>query len=470
MKRFVVLALALLLAGLAWYLARVDPERAPVEPAPAAGASSPRVEPKVDGPGASTEREIVARAPEAPPAPTPEPAAHATGDPTEEELQAFAREVPPNTVEGIVLRGTKPVAGGKAWLGRDPEGGVRWDQAESWDTAPNVLRAEIGADGIFRFTDVEAETWALRVRTKDGASRWMWLDVHAESGSQRIRIVLGTAAIHGHVFDENGAPGADWRVIAYIFGPTPGGVQQIQDEVTTGADGSYAFAGLTGGSYIVAAHPAAEFRDPRRREQRVQLAPGEQKVVDFGASVGGVWSGRLTTPRGEPLDLENMPQLEIDTNGSSEFLTLSEGGRWSRRIAAGTHQASLWQFEGVRTPLGEITTGDQDLERDLAVPRCLVRVRVTVREAPVPKWPKAALSLRLTGKGGAGHERTPWLGGSWVGLRAKDGNVYFIGIPPGEHVLRGDPMAIVGVPDGKMPVTIGAGDDQVEVDVVVSDG
>ena len=460
MKWLVVLAFAALLALVAWWLVQGSNGFAPREdvvrtaPLPSLGPESPR-----EDLAPISQRAAVASEPNAP-RPEPTAAKPVPVDPTEAELDAFARECPPGMIEGLVLRGAVPVAGGRAWLGPEKSGGLPWGAAAEWESAPGVLRTEIGADGVFRFMSLAPDGYGVGVRTVDGATRRIWLELRPDTASRRILIVLGTGGIRGRVFDGDGGVCASWQVAINNWGRMPAG-QQIVDGVTTDAQGTFEFAGLTGGSYILAACPIKDFRDPRKRTLFVELAAGEWKTVDIGTSAGAVWSGRLVTPRGEALVLSDFVRIEIETGGVLEQVVLSPEGKIRSLVGPGPHRLSLSVGLSWRMPVGDLVMPEHDLERDVAVSRCMLRVRATYYGTKfTPERAMSVLAPKLT------------LSPSGLRLdasRGADGHFYFFGIEPGEHALWCTPTPIDGAPAGKLPVRILPTDDQVELDVVVSD-
>jgi len=464
MRRVVLLLLVVAALGVALWLAI----RAPLEPA--RGASP------VGAPAAPVE---VARAPvedlesgadrtaaeTRPAASMPEPAlvaAAPAADPTEAELAVFAKVCPPGTIEGIVLRGKVPVAGGQAWLGAESSGGLPWGSPPVWDATVSVRRTDIGADGLFRFEGLAPDSYGVGVRTRDGASRHVYANLFADTPSQRVRIVLGEGGVRGHVHDEHGGAASGWQVAVYNWGNTLADTQVI-DGCETDAQGAFEFSGLVGGNYVLSAGPVADRRDPRTRTVFFELRSGEWKSVDVGAAQGGLqWTGRLLQPRGAVLVLSGLTELRIASSSTSERIALSSEGRFSVRLPAGTYQISLFNYYttrgGIDVVLGEVTLPAHDLEQDVTVPRALVRVRATYGGA------------RPDGKAGL-----PWLSARLRGAEVNvasalgaDGAQYFLAIAPGDYVLSCRPP-IQGAPGGRVPVRIGTDDDEVELDVVVGD-
>ena len=464
MRRILVVLLAALgLALLAWFALRTPPS-------PAA-AVQPARQPSLtdsEAPRAAQMDAVEARvAADSPPqkaesqAATSAPSPSAPADPTEEALAAFAREVPPGTIEGIVLRGSTPVEGGFAWLGSVSTGGLPWGSAAAWDAAPNVSRAPIGPDGIFRFVGLETDQYGVGVQAPDGATRHVYCDLNADEPSQRIRIVLGAGGVRGHVYDEDGRPCAGWSIGVYNYGNVLAGVQVIDGRETDSA-GAFEFGGLVGGNYMLSAGPVVDRRDPRTRTLDFQLLAGEWKTVDVGSPGQGVrWTGRVLLPRGAPLQIAGLTELRIQANDARETAALTPQSSFDVLLAEGTYQVSLFAYSrvgGELVELGEVVVPAKGLERDIVLPRALLRVRATYQGTQ--QEPRAALFALTTWLQGRDFQRR--------GLRGEDGNEYFFALAPGEYELSASPT-ILGAPGEKLPVRILESDDEVEVDLVVGD-
>ncbi|MBK7875483.1 MAG: carboxypeptidase regulatory-like domain-containing protein [Planctomycetes bacterium] len=469
MRRALPGILILLVAAfLGLVLARTGCERAPT-PAPGregvAGAhpAPPLPAPPggVDAPERDDARAVEAR-PQAPVSEPPSATPIAPADPTEAELEAFAGSAPPKTIEGIVLRGAVPIRGGRVWIAASSAGGLPWGAPETWTDAGAVQSASIGADGRFSFEGLASDDYAVCARAEDGATRRTWVAVTGDQSSRRIRIVLGDGGLRGRVFDDLGAPCAGWQVAVNNWGRMLAGEQLVAGAVTD-ARGAFEFAGLTGGAYVVTICPATNFNDPRRRVAFVDLPPGEWRTVDFGATAeaGHVWSGGIVTPRGAPLLLEPPLALIVESNGVRAQWPLEADAQFRLRIAPGVLRLALEYGHMRRVDAGELVMPEHDLGRDVAVPRCLVRVRATSSVPGAEGQERLArLALALKVNGPYDHR----------GQRAADGHTYFLGLLPGEHVLVSPGLPIQGVPRGEHRFRVLPEDDELDLDIVVGDG
>lgn len=463
-----LLGLAILFVAL-WFLldARVaGPPPAVSSPAGTARASASRPPVLVAG-----ERTAV-EPPEAAAAPV-EVAAAAPRDPTAAEIRPFAGASPPGTIEGIVLKGATPAGGGRAWLGEESKGGLPWGSWQGWDAAAHVSRAEIGADGTFRFEGLSLGEYAVGVRTADGLTRHVHVGMAPGSGSrERLVVVFGVGGIRGHVYDEHGEPCRRWEVA--VAGPARdlGGLQLV-DRAATDELGAYEVAGLIGGMrYVVQASPTGNVRDPDARTQFADLAPSQWATVDFGAPAGEVvWTGRLLLPRGEPIELADTVELRIKSPDRERRASVAADGGFQVRLPAGSYAVELFgyaasPFDRIDALLGLVEVAERSFDRDLSLPPAVVHVRATyggTREnaADVSRTLRFRLAENSSAPRGAGAVARG-------GLRGADGTHYLPGVPPGDHALSCS-RPIRGAPGGALPVHVSAGDREIELDVVVED-
>ena len=452
-------SLALLVLGFGiWSL--VDPD--PPPPVPSGETSSAAVEGSIEGGSENAQRSALAEPPSPPPASPGEALPSQPTDPTEAELAAFAGSSPPGSVEGIVLRGRSPVAGGFAWLGATSSGGLPWADTQAWDRAPHAQRTTIDADGIFRFDGLSADDYYVGVQTPDGAERRVIVTVRADEPTARVRIVLGSASIHGRVYDEQAAPARGWQVAAYNYGSTLAEVQLISRAVTD-EEGAFAFDELTRGSYVVIASPNDNFARVYARERFIDLAADEHKTVTIGSAAGAsLWSGRVLLPRGEPLRIAGLTELRIRSGGVRHTAALSEGG-FRVEVPAGTYELDLFAYGlagGASAGLGSIEVPSGAFERDVSLPRSFVRVRARYAGSRGdPQQAVASLVAKLELDQGKG---------TLTSVRESSGPLCFFAVPAGEHRLSCS-RPILGAPQGGLIVRVDEGEDEVEVDIAVGD-
>ena len=452
-----VIAVAGALLWIGWRAAVRSAKPSVVEVSP----GSPAVEPQIardDTARIEARVSTDAAAPQpAEPASSPAP----LGDPSEAELETFARVCAPGTIEGIVLRGRVPVGGGSAWLGSDSNGGLPWGGPPVWDRDPNVRRTAIGRDGVFRFEGLDAGDYGVGVLTSDGATRHVYLTLRSDAPTRRLRIVLGCGGIRGRVYDARGGPCAGWEVSMANWGHTLAGVQVI-DGTTSDAAGAFQFAGLTAGNYVLMAAPATGASPTERRNLYAELEPCEWKTVDFGSAGGTcLWTGRVLSPRGDPLVLMPLTELRIASQAAKVSAALDHG-RFEIRLAEGNYDLGLFAYVGTMGPvsLGSVAIHGEHLERDVTLPGAMVRVRPTY----AGKRPDPADALRTM----IAWLDLPEIRWKLTSVRDDRARECFLLVPPGVHTLSCS-LPIQGAPGGRMPVTIRDSDGELELDVVVGD-
>jgi hypothetical protein len=187
------------------------------------------------------------------------------------------------------------------------------------------------------------------------------------------------------------------------------------------------------------------------------LVAGEQRSVVLGSpAMASDWRGRVLLPRGSPLSISMLVELELDDDGVASRHGVDEHGAFDLRVPAGTYVARLCFATGGRVSFGELEVAAGASVRDLVVPNA-VRVRPTfVAGALEPKWPEASLRARLRASSGF----------VWQSARGRDGFEYFLGLDAGDYELQCWPHPIAGAPPAGIPVTVPASD-ELEVDVVV---
>jgi hypothetical protein len=459
-KRIVGACVLAVLALATWLAFREPASPPPIHETatPSDAPSRPAIEPLAAG----DDRTQIAARPATPAAEVRPSAGEASSDPTEAELERFARTCPAGTIEGVVLLGAVPVSGGRAWLAGEVDGGLPWGSPAIWDAAGTVNRTSIDADGVFRFEGLRPDTYGVGVETTDGRTRHVFCTLReGESSTQRIRIVLGTGGVRGHVFDERGSACPGWQVAVNTWGPGIAGTQII-DSTETDRAGAFAFPGLLGARYMLTAWRGAEATRGERLTASFDLPPTTWKTVDLGAAHGrALWTGRILLPRGEPLALLPLVELEIESTGVRERTVVSPSSSFEARIAPGLHRLGLCVANKGVVPIGELTTTEHDLVHDVTVPAAIVRIRAKYQgNRRASEEVLRLYSVRLAA--------TP-SGSILEGEHGEGGLRYFLALPPGVYALRSTTDAILGAVGGSLPVHIGAADDEVDVDVALGD-
>lgn len=431
------IGIALALAcGLGWYAwDRAAHEREPglaVQPARVverAQAADAPVDPRSD-PG---------RAPvEAAAAITPAPAAPRADARTVAEIDALATPVEPGFLEGIVLRGDVPIAGGTLYFWRG-----HWRPIPP---APDHLlgdlerggleRAPIGNDGRFRVGPLAADWYSLAVDAGAGVGAQTYVQVDATTAGRRVVIVLGGARIEGTVYDVEGAPVVGAAVRLSREGQ-PGPIEQYA--ITDGA-GRYDLPDLRPQDYWISLDVAgnvgieAAVVDMRRLEP---LRADETRVVDFGVPGRSVsWRGRVVLADGAAPPFGGRLGRTAPDGAYSE-VALAADGAFELRLRPGEHELQValsTTSSGLGTGyigLGRRDVGAHDFERDLVVPGCTVAGRVLgLDPAAVPRH----ASLALAGTDGR-PVQTAEIGA--------DGRFRFVAVGPGRWRAVAGPVLAV---------------------------
>jgi hypothetical protein len=178
--------------------------------------------------------------------------------------------------------------------------------------------------------------------------------VHATGeGGQAVEVVLGTARLHGTVWDGARLPAARVKVEVSSFlrqGPkgwtasAPGAEFSVR--TTTDAEGRYELGDLPAGRYVLVATPAPDASDPRNiRSFEVELADGESRRLDVGAPMAdATWSGVVRFSDGEAVRAAGSVFLEDPSQGRRLYVSFDAEGRFAQEIPAGAWTTRFFVF------------------------------------------------------------------------------------------------------------------------------
>jgi hypothetical protein len=386
--------------------------------------------------------------------------------------------IPADSLDGIVLRGRDPVERGTAYLRRgerlapaDPARPWLGVPSTSWNPGEDELRtARIGRDGKFRFANLPPDLFTLAIDVGEGTCRQMFVQMFSPGRERRtIVIVLGTAAIAGHVYDEAGRPIRGARVAATLEVVRNRQPRAFTTVAWTGSDGAYELPELQSGTYRIGMRreglESDGAFDPAFDETlEATLAIGERRVVDFGRPQRRpVWAGVVRARTGEPARGGGTIRLEAASDGrtlqtayadTGEFRVALEPGRYAARVPAVGDPTTLVELDAVEVPEG-------GLRRDLTLPG--TRLRGIAMDAgtgaPFAVDIEESISIRP-------HDQD--YPGAITDARVGPGGEFVVdGLPPGRWIVRAWPRALHGVADQAVEVTILPGEIEVPLTVTI---
>jgi hypothetical protein len=418
---------------------------------------------------------------EPPPARTPALAAEApeaaeklSPEPSEAECEKMEELVDARTLSGIVLRGREPVSGGRAYLAhgnrfvpKDPE--QHWVGVVSWmpqSGEEERFRNPIGRDGRFAFEGLQPDWYTLAIDVGGGTCRQMVFNLMRGARPARsIVIVLGTASVVGHVYDDQGRPIADARIVATAEVVRNQELRGFARTAWTDARGAYELPELSAGKYHVSMRRDGLGDDPNfdvSLEASVEI--GERRVVDFGRPRAlPRWDGIVRARTGEPAAGGGRIELEEVREGRKFEATYDARGVFAVALLPGRYAARV---RAVGDPMRKIELGEFDvpeggLVQDLVLPGTRIRGIALDWRTGSP-W----------GGDGSYHISLRPIDQDWPGAftdaEIGEGGVFvFDGVGPGTWVLGGHPLDIVSAPDDRVELTIREGELEVPLTVTI---
>lgn len=459
---------------IAWPRLEREPESTPIAAAeaPPELELDPVVEEVVSGPTreeSPVDRPAsVAAAPASPPKVSPEP--------SEAECERMEEGfVHASTLAGIVLRGRQPVESGTAYLAhgvrfvpKDPRD--RWIGMTTWmpkSGEEEVATCRIRVDGTFAFEGLQPDWYTLAIDVGGGTCRQMHFNLmRGKRPARTVVIVIGTATIAGQVYDDEGQPLADARVVASLELVRNQENRVFTTVAWTDARGAYELGALPAGTYLVGMRREGRKDDPNLDETlQATVAIGEERTVDFGmAGRKPVWSGVLRARTGEPaagggrIEIEGgEPKRKLETfyDLSGAFRAPLMPGHYAARVRAVGDPMRLVE-------LGEVDVPERGLAHDLVLPGTRIRgIALDWRTGgPWPDPSGYSISLRPIDQ--------DWPG-AFTDAQIGPGGVFvFDGVGPGTWVLGGHPLEILGVPEGMIELAVRP--DELEVPLTVTIG
>ncbi|MFO0931639.1 MAG: hypothetical protein U1E39_02910 [Planctomycetota bacterium] len=249
-------------------------------------------------------------------------------------------------------------------------------------TGPVTSRVATREGRVFRFAEVPAGTWRVRVDGPDGTSRaWLVSTPQGAEGNHRQVVVFGTATLEGTLFDFEGRPLAGHLVRLIPTGGRAwcGNPEDIR--IQTDAMGAYRVHELPAEAFRVVGSVDAPSEDPRDgRRGFASLVAGAVVRCDLGSPTPAFrFTLRLTRASG------SVPSVSPRARGIDVFFEEATPdaratGRFAGRASRGTFKIygegyGLWPH-GI---FGSIDVVGDGQEFTLTVPGVGVEGRV-VRE------------------------------------------------------------------------------------------
>lgn len=371
------------------------------------------------------------------------------------EPSSVPPRAPPSSLTFLVLRDGVPVAGAEIRDG-DPGAGLE----------PSRLWARADEPGLFD------DPPATRLVRTDGTGRASWIGLPdgprafwlRAPGEERRRAVLaperpegtielGHAAIEGRVYEEDGRPAPDVRLLAQQR--SSGGDATLWSLARTDRDGAYAVEGLAGGAQhsVILWGIEAGRGDPGP----LRLEPGERRRIDFGSPLGSAQvSGRLRYPSGEAVE-DGQPLVFVGAHTSESWTSGASG--FVHRLPLGSYRVCLGSPAGAELLAFEL---DGDRELDLTLPGIVLRgsLRYGGSLHPRASGPEREVVLELLDAEGAPLPQRPIRG---------ERSYAFVGLAPGRYRLATRPWPIAGTPDGQLALELGEAPEEVLAALEITD-
>jgi len=375
MQRSIFILLALLTAGILFWLQQEDGAQPTGISPEAREAPAPRTTPREDVLEARSELEARAETESAevsvPPLKTTEPGA---------SLEAGCLEV-------LVLRHGAPVSSGTVHLVSDRRS---WLPPDPWSDE-KVRQLPIGVDGIARAAALAPGIWLIGAEVVQGEVQQERVRLTEEKG-QRVVIELGGASLSGHVYDSDGAPVEGARVqVGSTFATV----------VWSDALGAYRVNALPEGTHWASARLDGNEYSKSDFMLQIAFADSEQKEHDFGRSRRNPrWTGVVRNRADDPVPGAKLHVSRRDQDGYSTGRAAGDG-TFQLALEPGTYDISLESPSNSNRTLAieGFVIAEADIEQDLVLPG--TRVAGKVHGLP-DNWAERSrgmtVSARIEGK------------------------------------------------------------------------
>ncbi len=351
------------------------------------------------------------------------------------------RELPPNVIEALVVRDRAPVVGAhvRLWLdAKDFAAVARGDMPCSRDAVTDV-------DGLVRFEGASSRRAVLRADDRGEHVIEAAAD-DTRAGDWTTVLTLGSASIQGKVCDLAGHPMPGARICVRAFEPKPTG----QCRVEADARGEFLVTGLAAGRFSVEWQD--ETIDLWERQCMAVLSVGGRALVRFGAVPGSVlWTGRVVDSYGEVVGGARAVRFVERTHNEDRYVFADAQGSFAVQLSPGMWDAHVvWsRFDPLPTEAcGFAVLGVCDHVGDVVLPGLRVLCHLRGRTPNTNLW--MAEMFRFESGGHRVLTRPPF---------RVDGETYvqWVGLEPGQCVLRSEGLLIVGEPEGGIRLELTGG-------------
>lgn len=370
--------------------------------------------------------------------------------------------LPVGVIAGLVIDRGEPVPDGRVLLAKNQGLWEPGNPDRSFE-----LATSLSDDGTFEFSGLEPGGYLVGIDCEGRTLHQISLRLKPEQPIERIIVQFSTTALTGHVYDGEGrpTPGAWVSVSADAGVPS----DDYRAFVLSDSKGEYLLEGLPSGSYWASMSRGSR-RLPWDSESsvRVSLTQGEVRVLDFGRAVGlPRWTGTVRLRDGRPSPLTGSLHLSHSGPGGYGEYSIDDEGRFEIRLLPGSYRGVRLQPRGVQLGLAldfdDFLMGEEDRIADIVLPGTMVSGQVwndaTSEVLDASLYSNMRISIAPEGQGG------------WATLSSEisgEGRFHFIGLEPGRWMLRGWPLALVGMPDGGFPIEIRESDIEIVFDVHVT--
>ena len=323
---------------------------------------------------------------------------------------------------------------------------------ESLEPADDDRVAFTDGDGLARFDKILPAQYMVGVETRDNKLFTTYQLVRAGKENARQIVALGNAGVAGRVFDRDGKPMIDSRVMVTVWDPPSGATRLF---AVTRTDGS--------GSYVVGNLPRGKGRvySELKRSIDFTLDEGQIARADFGSADPPVsWTGHLQTRSGATFGGVDSVVASQASDGEGYVIPIDDRGRFATRLPPGEYR--VWLPTEPAVELGKAVMQGRAVALDLAVPGVTIVgvMKYVGAHSSAGGAPKSIeLSVQRAGDEGSRLTRTVSVGERYM----------FAGLEKGKWVINTKPLPLLGGHTKGLEVTLDGARDRVSLDVLVTD-